>query len=251
MSRSVVIIVILLAAGVVLAQDGDRETASRRRTRFGRNFTMLEKQGYVSALKLTAEQKEKIDGIVQEFFSPVDPNLEAGFKTPKDFRDHDIKLATENFEKISAVLDEAQRNKFLTLRVNSLTPFQLLRSDIEVISALKLTEEQQSQLETVFEELLAPTPGDASGRKRRSREEVVERQGAADDKALAILTEARRMQFDQMTGDSEPPLYGRGEVRIRDLERQIQALQQEVKSLKEERDDLRKKLESSDSASSN
>ena len=153
-------------------------------------------------LKLTAEQREKVDATHDEFMTArrqifAEADKESGVRGSKM-----KELKDKNAEKLTEVLDQAQRKRLreIVLQVNGASELD----GKEVAEELKITPEQKKQLAEVRkanakarrEALKALEDGGEGSRS----EKLSELQTNGDKKLLEVLTPEQRKQFEGMQG---------------------------------------------------
>jgi Spy/CpxP family protein refolding chaperone len=203
--RSAVFVTLSIAMLSMAADSGTAQEGGRRGRGFGRFFVIpqasLARVDEVRAeLKLTDEQNEKIDDLNDE--------LDEGNRTVYQEAEGDwdkvregvAKIASEINGKLGEVLNDEQQIRLqeVYVQVNGTGALQ----DEAVAHGLKLTEEQQEQLQEARDASRQAFMDaglrdlDEDARAKKIEELIKER----DEKALAVLTDEQRATLDKMKG---------------------------------------------------
>ncbi len=186
---------------------------------FGANpLGFLDSDHVQKDLKLTAEQKEKLKAINEEFRADRKKQLEAlAGATPQERRAKLAELRAkarqsreEYKKKIDAVLLPEQRSRLGQLSLYLRGPLAAL-VDEQVANALKLTEEQKKQIRAIEEatrekvrsamqdhrQQHAAAQSDLEAKASELRDQAVEQ-------ALGVLTPEQKESFEKMKGKDVP-----------------------------------------------
>ena len=197
-----------LALLLAVAENSFAQQQGRGRG-FGRGFGFSQAQlasleQVQTELKTTAEQKSKITE-VNETLSSKRRELFQGADRENfaERREELEKAATEATEQVRAALDETQQNRLREIWIQVSGTSVL--DDETIAKELKITEQQQTQLEEARDaareamrgqfQSLRDLPEDQRGQK------VQELRRESEQKVLAVLTAEQREQFEKMQGE--------------------------------------------------
>jgi Spy/CpxP family protein refolding chaperone len=148
-------------------------------------------------LKLTAEQKDKIKDVFAKLRDLAREERQA--KTAEA-----VKTVTDS-------LTAEQKTRLKQLERQREFPGVLVR-DEEVVTALKLTDDQKSKLKEIAEEIRPQRPAQGQGRPPFDREalaKLAEKRKEAVKKATDLLTDEQKKTWATLTGDKfEFPAFG-------------------------------------------
>ena len=161
-------------------------------------------------LKVTAEQKEKIDAILKE---ARDARPQGGRQNFREMSEADRtklfeegqKRNAETQKKLEGALnaDQVKRLKEINLQVRGTSG---ALNDPEVAKELKLTDEQVTALKTISDEtnkkrreLFGNGGGGGGGQGNREKMEQLNKD--ANDESLAVLKDDQKTQFEKMKGE--------------------------------------------------
>jgi hypothetical protein len=205
----------------LLASAASAQESARRGRGFGRLFVIpkvaLARVDEVRAeLKLNDEQAKKIDALNDELSEGNRTVFEDAQGDWTKVREGMTKIAREVNAKLDEVLDDAQQTRVqeIYVQVNGTGALQ----DEAVAAGLKLTDEQQEQLQKVRDASRQAFMDaglrdlDEEARTKKIEELAKDR----DDQALAVLTDDQRAALDKMKGaelkidPANLPSFGRG-----------------------------------------
>ena len=161
-------------------------------------------------LKLTQEQKEKLEQNLQEllpdamqFFQKIE-----GLKGEE--REKELKAYRQKAqEKLAAVLKETikedQRKRLRQLELQREGAFVLLHGDVEIGTDLKITDEQRKQFMAVVQDMqkkIAPLIKEAQsgGDPQEIRPKAMKIRKEHEGKIVALLTDPQKKQWKEMLG---------------------------------------------------
>jgi hypothetical protein len=155
-------------------------------------------------LKLSAEQKTKITEINDDFAEKRRDLFSGGFGRFAEIRADMEKLNHEASAEVDKTLDDSQRNRLqqIDVQVNGAATLR----EPGVIEDLKLSDEQQKQLEAARAENEKAASeafqniGDMPRDERR--EKFREMSDAATERLLGVLTPEQKTQFEAMKGET-------------------------------------------------
>lgn len=154
-------------------------------------------------LKLSDEQKTKITEINDDFAQKRRDLFSGGFGRLAETRAEMEKLSREASGEVDKTLDDTQRQRLqqIDIQVNGAAAL----NDPNVVAELKLSDEQQKQLEDARTENVKSAEeaigsfGDMSRDERR--EKFREMSDAASERLLGVLTPEQKTQFEAMKGE--------------------------------------------------
>ena len=189
---AVVALVLMLAQGVVRAQGFFGFMR-------GNPIMLLNQESVQKELKLTDEQKTKIDELRQS----TREKMQEIFQADQGERQAKMQaLNAETRKALEGILNAEQGKRLLEIVYQQRGAMAF--SDPEVAKTLKLTDEQQGKVKTINEETQAAMrelfqPGQPPDEETRKKMDEV-RKGAGD-KLLALLTPEQKTQWTTMLGD--------------------------------------------------
>jgi hypothetical protein len=219
------LIVSLAAVSLTLAWMGGVAQAQGRGRGFGRMMSpesirlrLLGIDKVQEALKLTGEQKPELTTITKTYGDEVQALFAGGFQNltdderTKKFAEAQAK-AKAAWEKCETILtsEQVERVKQISRQARGANAL----ADDDVMLALKLTDDQKNQLETIR---------DAANQERGAlfqqqgleqdarRAKMAEIQKSADEKSLAVLSDEQKKEFQKLQGEKielpEGALFG-------------------------------------------
>jgi hypothetical protein len=186
-----------------------------------------------SELKVTDDQNSKIREAGEEVRTGLQPP-DVDFGSLRDASDEERQAARTKMQeymakvdkemraKLAGILDETQMKRLQGLWAQRAGAVEALNNE-EIAKDLKLTDEQKTTLKTQQDEQRAQRFGGGRGRGEGGggggggaegfRERMEQARKASDEKALAVLTDEQKAQFDTIKGakfDFPPPQFGGG-----------------------------------------
>jgi Spy/CpxP family protein refolding chaperone len=167
-------------------------------------------------LKLSDEHQQQIEDLNDELAEGLRTAFQDAGGDWDKMREAMNKRQKEVNDKLDKLLDPAQRKRIqeVYIQVNGAGALQ----DEAVAKALQLTDEQAEKLEEVREasrdEFMNAGLRDLDDEERAKK--IDELTKSRDDKAIAVLTEEQRADFNEMKGEelkvdlSKLPAFGRG-----------------------------------------
>jgi len=161
-------------------------------------------------LKLTNEQKEKLEGHLKEQLPDFMKFFEGLGEKKQEEREKELKAFREKAaEKLAPVLkdtlkaDQAKRLRQLELQQEG--AFALWHGDVEIGKTLKITDEQRKQFMAVvqdFQKNVQPLIKEAQsgGKPEELGPKVMKVRKEAEGKLEALLTDAQKKQWKEMLG---------------------------------------------------
>lgn len=196
--------------GIALLLAGSADSAMAQRPGPGGGFgrmmgrlplAMLANQDAVQAeLKLTDAQKKQLDDL-QEEANRNRPNFPQGGPPSEEFLEAMRKRNAEMDDKIGKVLEAPQLKRLKEIRLQQGGAGALL--DDEVAKALKVTDEQKSKIQELQNssfEAMRSAREQNQGSPDAIREQSEKIRKETKDKALAVLTDEQRKQYDALAG---------------------------------------------------
>jgi Spy/CpxP family protein refolding chaperone len=216
LALAVTLTLLATSADAVQAQQG-----GQGRGRWGLMFTLprvtLAQLDEVRAeLKLSDEHQQQIEDLNDELAEGLRTAFQDAGGDWDKMREAMNKRQKEVNDKLDKLLDPAQRKRIqeVYIQVNGAGALQ----DEAVAKALQLTGEQEEKLEEVREasrdEFMNAGLRDLDDEERAKK--IDELTKSRDDKAMAVLTEEQRADFNEMKGEelkvdlSKLPAFGRG-----------------------------------------
>jgi Spy/CpxP family protein refolding chaperone len=198
--------VVLVVALATLASEAAQAQQGRRGGRWGRLFTvpkvaLAQLEEVRGELKLSEEHQQKIEELNDELAEGMRTAFQDAQGDWTKMREAMNKAQAEVAGKLDELLDPAQRKRLqeVYIQVNGAGALQ----DEAVAKALQLTDEQKEKLEGVREasrdEFMNAGLRDLDDDARAKKIEELTK--SRDDKALAVLTEEQRADFDEMKGE--------------------------------------------------
>jgi hypothetical protein len=215
----------LVAAIVSLAWMGSVAQAQGRGRGFGRMMTaegtrlrLVGLDEVQAALKLTGEQKPELTSVTKAYGEEVQALFAGGFQNLSDDErnkkfaesQEKAKAAWEKCEKI-LTSEQVERLKQISRQARGVESL----ADDDVMLALKLSDDQKKQLETIR---------DAAGQEVRAlfgqqgldqdarRTKMTEIRKSASEKAMAVLSDEQKKEFEKLQGEKvelpEGALFG-------------------------------------------
>jgi Spy/CpxP family protein refolding chaperone len=214
---SLALALLALTADVSTAQEGGR----RGGRGFGRFFTIpkvsLARVDEVrEELKLTDDQNDQIDELNSELYDEMGAVFQDSQGDREKMREGIAKVQRDVNEKLGKILDadKIKRLQEVFIQVNGPAALQ----DEDVAKALAITDEQAEKLQQVRDdsrdEFMNAGLGDLDDDARAKKVEELTK--SRDEKAMAVLTDEQRADFDEMKGvalEIDPenlPRFGRG-----------------------------------------
>jgi hypothetical protein len=217
------LIVSLVAALSALSWLGAETHAQGRGRGFGRmgaegiRLRLLGIDKVVEALKLSDEQKPELTKVttaygeeMRSFFAGGFQNLSQEERTKKFAESQEKTKAA--WEKCATILtsEQVERVKQISRQARGADAL----ADEDVILALKLGDDQKKQLETIRDAAGQEMRGafQAGGDQEAARKKVAEIRKSAGDKALAVLSDEQKKEFEKLQGEKielpEGALFG-------------------------------------------
>ena len=213
MQRLTVGVCALVSVGLVCAQaaaqDIPEETRKGLAEQLQGSFVVF-RDKVQEDLKLTSEQKEKLEQHLQElhpdlmqFFQKIDGlNREDREKELKAYR-------PKVQEKLAAVLKETikedQRKRLGQLELQREGAFALWHGDVEIGKTLKITDEQRKQFMAVVQDMQKKVQplikeAESGGKPEEIRPKMMKIRKEHEDKIEALLTDGQKKQWKEMLG---------------------------------------------------
>jgi len=163
---------------------------------------LLMTPGVQKELKLTDEQKQKVETALKEFREKhADDYSKLRDLEPKEQMEAFQKLTHESREAVTPILDKEQAKRFKEIdrQVRGVQAF----ADHDVQKHLKLTDKQKEEIKTIQEdsvkqmrEIFTNAQGDAQG----AREKFTALRKDSLEKVTKILTDDQKKTWKEMTG---------------------------------------------------
>ena len=191
---AVVGLVLMLAQGVVRAQGFFGALR-------GNTLMLLGQESVQKELKLTDEQKTKVDELrtksrekMQEIFQGDEGERQTKMQA----------LNEENRKAVAAILSPEQGKRLKEIAYQQRGPAASF-ADPEVVKALSLTEEQQEKVKTINQETQAAmrelfTPGQAPDDDTRNKMNDLRKKSG--EKMLALLTPEQKTKWTELQGEA-------------------------------------------------
>ena len=207
----------LLATSVdaVQAQQGGQGRGRWRRMFTLPRVTLAQLDEVREELKLSDEHQQQIEDLNDELAEGMRSAFQDAGGDWDKMREAMNKAQKEVNDKLDKLLDPAQRKRMqeVYIQVNGAGALQ----DESVAKALQLTDEQKEKLEEVRDasrdEFMNAGLRDLDDEARAKKIEELAK--SRDDKAMAVLTEEQRADFEEMKGEelkvdlSKLPAFGR------------------------------------------
>lgn len=208
---------LVLSMSLALAQGGGRRGGGFNNG----GLQLLRIPEVQKELKMTQEQIDKIAAKQQEVQQAMQ-ELRQGGGGGQQLSAEERAKRNEQIQEIqkkavSGILDATQMKRFHQLELQQQGPVALTRKD--VASEMKLSEEQTTKIREIQtkmnEDLRAARPGGGGGQQLSAEEraqmqaKTQEIQKAANEKIVALLTDAQKTQWKEMTGEEfkfPPPM---------------------------------------------
>jgi Spy/CpxP family protein refolding chaperone len=204
----------------IAAESSQAQQGGRGRGRWGRMFTLpkvtlAQLEEVRDELKLTDEHQQQIEDLNDELAEGMRTAFQDAGGDWDKMREAMNKTQQEVNEKLDKLLEPAQRTRMqeIFIQVNGAAALQ----DEAVAKALQLSDEQKEKLEEVRDasrdEFMNAGLRDLDDEERAKKIEELTK--SRDEKAVAVLTEEQRADFDEMKGDelkvdlSKLPAFGR------------------------------------------
>src|SRR6266550_8891549 len=186
------------------AQGGGRGGFGQGRGGFGGGLQLLTIAEVQKELGMTQPQVDKVQPTMQELRQARQEAFQngGGGGQPPDPAVMK-KLQDMQTKAVADILDAKQQKRFHQLELQQAGGGALLRPD--VATALKITDDQKAKIQAAFE-AAAPQQGgfDFQNATPEERQQFFQKmqaaRQAASEKALAVLTDAQRAQWKEMTG---------------------------------------------------
>jgi hypothetical protein len=219
--RSAIFVTISIALLAVAADSTTAQEGGRRGRGFGRFFvvqkvSLAQLEEVQEELKLSDQLQEKVAALSDDFSEQTRSIFEESEGDREKMREGFMKVQQEANAELDKLLDEGQRERLqeIYIQVNGAGALQ----DETVAAALKLTDEQQEQLQKARDasrqEFMDAGLRDLDDEERTRKIEELNK--SRDEKALAVLTDDQRAAFEKMKGAelevdlSRLPGFGRG-----------------------------------------
>jgi len=161
-------------------------------------------------LKLTREQKEKLEQHLQELLPDIMQNIQKIDGLKREEREKELKAYRPQVqEKLAAILKETlkqdQGKRLGQLELQRDGAFALLHGDAQIGKNLKITDEQRKQFMTVVQEAqmkLEPLikQAQSGGDPQEIWPKIMKIRKEHEDKIEALLTDAQTEQWKEMLG---------------------------------------------------
>ncbi len=199
--------------GFVCAQASAQEIPEEARRAMAHNLQgpfVLLREGMRDELKLSDEQKEKLDDYFREqlpdimqFFQSLD-GLDHDEKEPKlkDFR----KKAQEKLgSTLQGILNEEQKKRLHQVMLQQEGPLALFHGDPKIAKDLKITDAQRKQFMAIVMELQKKVmplikEAESGGNHEEIRAKVMKIKKEQEDKIEALLTDTQKSQWKELLG---------------------------------------------------
>jgi len=170
----------------------------------------LVNKGVQEELKVTPEQKEKIDAASKESFSKMGEIFTKFKDLPKEERSEKMQAAMKEIndnamKEIALKPEQAKRLKQIEIQQNPLATFV---TNEEVAKELKITDEQKTKLKDLREtsdkdlaEMRKSGGGGKGGFNKEAQEKMAAARKEASDKALKMLTAEQLGKWKELTGE--------------------------------------------------
>lgn len=201
------LVIVAMVSQVALAQDQGQ--GQGRRGRGGGGFMggmfgpptagrLIGAKEVQEALKLTEDQKTKIDKITEDSRAATRELFQGG--GPPD-RDKMVELSKETSNKINEVLDAGQQKRLTGILIQVAGPAAI--ADPAVAKELNITEDQKKELQSVREEARSELEKlrDDNGSREDRMKKVKEIQEDINKKVLAKLTSDQQQQLESLKGE--------------------------------------------------
>jgi hypothetical protein len=178
--------------------------SAQRGGRFGNpgGASLLTRPEVQTELKLTAEQKTKAEALAEtlreerrgRFQDLRDATPEERTKVMSEWR-------TEEMKRVNAVLNPDQQKRFRQISLQQEGPMAVIHAD--VASELGLTDDQKKKVQEIQAQMRAEQQNlfqDAGGDREALRGKMEALRKSSNDKVVAILTDAQKTKWKEMTG---------------------------------------------------
>jgi hypothetical protein len=179
-------------------------SASAQRGRFGNpgGASLLTRPEVQTDLKLTADQKTKVEALVEtlreerrgRFQDLRDATPEERNKVMSEWR-------TEEMKRVNAVLNPDQQKRFRQISLQQEGPMAVIHAD--VASELGLTDDQKKKVQEIQAQMRAEQQNlfqDAGEDREALRGKMEALRKSTNDKVTAVLTDAQKTKWKEMTG---------------------------------------------------
>jgi Spy/CpxP family protein refolding chaperone len=181
---------------------------------FGGPGALLNNKSVQEELKITDEQKTKIQEIAKEtrekreaIIGKVDfKDQESRAKAKEAFeqnKDKLMEIGQASEKAMLAVLDDGQKKRFkqIETQFGGLASFQ----NEEVVKALNLTDEQKEKIKVIAEDVTKDVTDLFKEFSKENRQEnqkkIVQLRKEGMEKAVAVLNDAQKAKWKELTGD--------------------------------------------------
>jgi Spy/CpxP family protein refolding chaperone len=163
--------------------------------RGGDGVGLLSQKSVQDELKLSDEQKKKIEDLVAK--------QRENFKGFRDLSNEEKKTKAEaaakaNKEEIGKILNQEQSKRFkqISLQTRGSRAF----SEPEVVDALKLTDEQKDKIKGIQEDAGKEMREAFQGGREEAAKKMESIRKAADEKVMGLLTAEQKTKWKDLTG---------------------------------------------------
>lgn len=199
--------------GLVCAQASAQDVPEEARKMIAQNLHpsfMVFRDQVQEELKLTDEQKEKLEEHLRErfpdimqFFQKIE-GLKGG-EREKEFKAYRPKAREKLAAFLNGTLKEDQRERLRQLELQQAGVFTLLHGEVEIGNDLKITGEQRKQFMAVIQDMqkkIAPLikEAESGGDPQEIRPKVMTIRKEHEDKLEALLTDTQKKQWKAMLG---------------------------------------------------
>lgn len=185
---------------------------------FGGGGNIVSTEAVQKELGLTTEQTEKLKTITEEaqksmrdLFGQRPAEGEDREKAREAMREKMQNAAKEITSKVEGVLTPEQKKRLKEIQLQAQGSRALLSE--EVVSALKITEEQKKKIEEIREANRPQFGRPGQGGERPNFEKIQEQMKETEAKILDVLTAEQKTTFENMKGkkfDMPRPTFGGG-----------------------------------------
>lgn len=187
----------VLAGGVAQAQRGGGRFGGMM---MGGGIQLLRRAEVQTELKLTDEQKSKINTLLEEL-REARRGLFQDLRdaTPEERQKLMEKVQAEDTQRINAILNPDQQKRFKQISLQQQGPMAI--ASPEIATELKLTDEQKRKVQEIVAQMRESQRGLFQGGDREGvRERMEALRKDASEKITAVLTEEQKAKWKEMLG---------------------------------------------------